>query len=236
MCHVRTRLKCEASLQNWTQKTSHMFNIPYNFLNGFELISKMTRGSSQLAEIRRSAWKIPCLTIWMKSHCLPALLSHEWSPSIPWSSWNHPRLSWWGWRQQSRGPGPKGTLTTRLPQSTSHGTGQKLHWLPLPAGVNVQTAWCHRPGVGRMCCSRVIYGGKYVLYIELIYGGKYYYNRNYELWCGNYMLYIEMIYGAKYVLQTEWSNMWIHTIHRQNQSMVRNMSYRQKKKWWEYIL
>ena len=34
-----------------------MLNVPYNFLNGFELISKMTRGASQSAEIRRSAEK-----------------------------------------------------------------------------------------------------------------------------------------------------------------------------------
>ena len=57
MCHVRTRSKREASLQNLTRKTSHMLNIPYNFLNGFELISKMTRGTSQSAEIRQSAEK-----------------------------------------------------------------------------------------------------------------------------------------------------------------------------------
>ena len=57
MCHVRTRSKCEASSQNLTRKTSHMLNIPYNFLNGFELISKMTSGTSQLAEIRRSTEK-----------------------------------------------------------------------------------------------------------------------------------------------------------------------------------
>ena len=57
MCHVRTRSKREASSQNLTRKTSHMLNIPYNFLNGFELISKMTRGTSQSAEIRRLAEK-----------------------------------------------------------------------------------------------------------------------------------------------------------------------------------
>ena len=57
MCRVRTRSKHEASSQNLTRKTSHMLNIPYNFLNGFELISKMTRGTSQSAEIRRSAEK-----------------------------------------------------------------------------------------------------------------------------------------------------------------------------------
>ena len=57
MCRVRTRSKREASSQNLTRKTSHMLNIPYNFLNGFELISKMTRGTSQSAEIRRLAEK-----------------------------------------------------------------------------------------------------------------------------------------------------------------------------------
>ena len=57
MCCVRTRSKREASSQNLTQKTSHMLNVPYNFLNGFELISKMIRGTSQLAEICRSAEK-----------------------------------------------------------------------------------------------------------------------------------------------------------------------------------
>ena len=57
MCRVRTRSKREASLQNLTRNTSHMLNIPYNFLNGFELISKMTRGTSQSAEIHRSAEK-----------------------------------------------------------------------------------------------------------------------------------------------------------------------------------
>ena len=57
MCRVRTRSKREASSQNLTRKTSHMLNILYNFLNGFELISKMTRGTSQSAEIRRSAEK-----------------------------------------------------------------------------------------------------------------------------------------------------------------------------------
>ena len=57
MCRVRTRSKREASSQNLTWKTSHMLNIPYNFLNGFELISKMTRGTSQSAEIRRLAEK-----------------------------------------------------------------------------------------------------------------------------------------------------------------------------------
>ena len=34
-----------------------MLNIPYNFLNGFELISKMTRGTFQSPEIRRLAEK-----------------------------------------------------------------------------------------------------------------------------------------------------------------------------------
>ena len=53
MCCVRTRSECEASSQNLTRKTSHMLNIPYNFLNRFELISKMTCGASQSAEIRR---------------------------------------------------------------------------------------------------------------------------------------------------------------------------------------
>ena len=57
MCRVRTRSKREASSQNLTRKTSHMLNISYNFLNGFELISKMTCGTSQSAEIRRSAEK-----------------------------------------------------------------------------------------------------------------------------------------------------------------------------------
>ena len=57
MCRVRTRSKREASSQNMTRKTSHMLNIPYNFLNGFELISKLTCGTSQSAEIRRSAEK-----------------------------------------------------------------------------------------------------------------------------------------------------------------------------------
>ena len=57
MCHVRTRSKREASSQNLTRKTSQMLNIPYNFLNGFEPISKMTRGTSQSAEIRRLAEK-----------------------------------------------------------------------------------------------------------------------------------------------------------------------------------
>ena len=64
MCRVRTRSKREARSQNLTRKTSHMLNIPYNFLNGFELISKMTRGTSKSAEIRRSAEKSHvCLTI-----------------------------------------------------------------------------------------------------------------------------------------------------------------------------
>ena len=63
MCRVRTRSKREASSQNLTRKTSHMLNIPYNFLNRFELISKMTRGTSQSAEIHRLAekshvWKV----------------------------------------------------------------------------------------------------------------------------------------------------------------------------------
>ena len=57
MCCVRTRSKREASSQNLTLKTSHMLNIPYSFLNGFELISKMTCGASQSAEICRSAEK-----------------------------------------------------------------------------------------------------------------------------------------------------------------------------------
>ena len=57
MCRVRTRSKRKASSQNLTRKTSHMLNIPYNFLNGFELISKMTCGPSKSAEIRRSAEK-----------------------------------------------------------------------------------------------------------------------------------------------------------------------------------
>ena len=52
-----TRSKREASSQNLTRKTFPMLNIPYNFLNGFELISKMTCGISQSAEIRRSAEK-----------------------------------------------------------------------------------------------------------------------------------------------------------------------------------
>ena len=46
MCCVRTRSKHKASSQNSTRKTSHMLNIPYNFLNGFERISKMTCGTS----------------------------------------------------------------------------------------------------------------------------------------------------------------------------------------------
>ena len=57
MCCVRTRSQREASSQNLTRKTSHMLNIPYTFLNRFELISKMTRGASHSAEIRRSAEK-----------------------------------------------------------------------------------------------------------------------------------------------------------------------------------
>ena len=57
MCRVRTRSKRAASSQNLTRKTSHMLNVPYNFLNGFELISKMTPGTSKSAEIRRSAEK-----------------------------------------------------------------------------------------------------------------------------------------------------------------------------------
>ena len=64
MCRVRTRSKREASSQNLTRKTSHMLNIPYNFLNGFELISKMTCGTSQSAEIRRSAEKSHVWTMW----------------------------------------------------------------------------------------------------------------------------------------------------------------------------
>ena len=52
MSCVRTILQHEASSQNLTQKTSHMLNIPYTFLNGSELISKMTCGAPQLAEIR----------------------------------------------------------------------------------------------------------------------------------------------------------------------------------------
>ena len=56
MCCVRTRSKHEASSQNLTRKTSHLLNIPYNFLNGFDLISKMTRGTSQSVEI-------PCLNL-----------------------------------------------------------------------------------------------------------------------------------------------------------------------------
>ena len=64
MCRVRTRSKRAASSQNLTRKTSHMLNVPYNFLNGFELISKMTPGTSKSAEIRRSAekshaWVVP---------------------------------------------------------------------------------------------------------------------------------------------------------------------------------
>ena len=54
---VRMRLKLETSSGNLTQKTSHMSNIPYHFLNGFELISKMTSGDSQLVEICRSTEK-----------------------------------------------------------------------------------------------------------------------------------------------------------------------------------
>ena len=65
MCRVRTRSKCEASSQNLTRKTSHMLNIPYNFLNGFELISKMTPGTSQSAEIRQSAEKSH---VWVFEH------------------------------------------------------------------------------------------------------------------------------------------------------------------------
>ena len=57
MCRIRTRSKREASSQNLTRKTSHMLNIPYHFLNGFELISKMTRGSSQSEEICQSTEK-----------------------------------------------------------------------------------------------------------------------------------------------------------------------------------
>ena len=48
-CHLT------ASSQNLSRKISHMLIIPYNFLNGFELISKMTCGTSQSAEIRRLA-------------------------------------------------------------------------------------------------------------------------------------------------------------------------------------
>ena len=43
-CRVRMRSKRKASLQNLTRKISHMLNIPYNFLNGFELISKRPVG------------------------------------------------------------------------------------------------------------------------------------------------------------------------------------------------
>ena len=43
-----------------------MLNIPYNFLNGFELISKMTRGASQSAEIRWSAEKSHVWSLYYK--------------------------------------------------------------------------------------------------------------------------------------------------------------------------
>ena len=56
MCCVRTRSKREASSQNLTRKTSHILNIHCNFLNGFELISKMTRGTSESAEIPCLCW------------------------------------------------------------------------------------------------------------------------------------------------------------------------------------
>ena len=72
MCRVRTRSKREASSQNLTRKTSHMLKIPYNFLNGFELISKMTCGTSQSAEIRRSAEKSHVWAL-QKHHSLSSL-------------------------------------------------------------------------------------------------------------------------------------------------------------------
>ena len=69
MCRVRTRSKREASSQNLSWKISNMLNIPYNFLNGFELISKMTRGTSQSAEIRRSAEKSHVWLLFNKDYC-----------------------------------------------------------------------------------------------------------------------------------------------------------------------
>ena len=75
MCRIRTRSKREASSQNLTRKTSHTLNVPYNFLNGFELISKMTRGASQSAEIRRSAEKSHVCSV-CKQRNLQNLQSH----------------------------------------------------------------------------------------------------------------------------------------------------------------
>ena len=80
MCRVRTKSKREASSQNLTLKTSHMLNISYNFLNGFELISKMTRGPSHSAEIR---WSVE------KSHVCP--LHTLTSPATA-------TLTRWGWK------------------------------------------------------------------------------------------------------------------------------------------
>ena len=83
MCRVRTRSKREASSQNLTRKTSHMLNIPYNFLNGFELISKMTRGTFQSAEIRRSAEKshVWCMCVRMHAHMHPSPSPHTHTPT-----------------------------------------------------------------------------------------------------------------------------------------------------------
>ena len=53
----KNEIEARGKFAKFDRKTSHMLNVPYNFLNGFELISKMTRGASQSAEIRRSAEK-----------------------------------------------------------------------------------------------------------------------------------------------------------------------------------
>ena len=116
MCRVRTRSKREASSQTWTRKTSHMLNIPYNFLNGFELISKMTRRTSQSAEIRRSAekshvWYIDTFdatflfmntdTNHMESfYCLFLLSKSNHEPFfflLMFSSWTDRELLFWSW-------------------------------------------------------------------------------------------------------------------------------------------
>ena len=63
----KNEIEARGKFANLSWKTSHMLNIPYNFLNRFELISKMTRETSQSTEIRRLAQKSHVWHISLKS-------------------------------------------------------------------------------------------------------------------------------------------------------------------------
>ena len=157
MCRVRTRTrsKCEASSQNLTRKISHMLNIPYNFLNGFELISKMTCETSQSAEICRSAEKSHvCKSATapenkaFKSHCQH--MAHLFLASL----WQHRQCGQHGSQLWQRQHLPSSVLPAHSPlrQTLQRLPLRQPHWQLLQRhqqrqdGLQAGTAWAQARG------------------------------------------------------------------------------------------